>query len=101
MTGPDTASFTLIESFVDYKTGIFAAVSVAAAAASLVKPNGALSGVVAESKSNNTLAVASTVMGSISYVTASMPAAEREKLSWSLDEMLDWCTYEEQECDIA
>ncbi len=75
--------------------------SVAAQAASLVQPDGALASVIADAASNNTLAVASTVMGSISYVTASMPPAEREALSWSLSEMLIWCTYEERECDIA
>jgi hypothetical protein len=74
--------------------------SVAAQAASLVKPDGALASVVADAASNNTLAVASTIMGSVSYVTASMPTAERELLSWTLREMLVWCTYEERECDM-
>jgi hypothetical protein len=41
-----------------------------------------------------------TVTAALSYVTASMSVAERTALSWSLDDLLDWCTYEEKECDM-
>uniref|UniRef100_A0A914WA71 EGF-like domain-containing protein n=1 Tax=Plectus sambesii TaxID=2011161 RepID=A0A914WA71_9BILA len=78
------------------KTGM----SVIAQADNLVKPDGALSSIVANAAQNNTLAVSSTVSESVSYVTASLTAAERAKLSWSLDQMVMWCTYEERECNM-
>jgi hypothetical protein len=74
--------------------------NVAAEAAALVQPIGALSIVPALAAVNNTVAVGSTVSAALSYVTASLSEAERTALSWSLEDLLDWCTYEEKPCDI-
>uniref|UniRef100_A0A914WZY4 EGF-like domain-containing protein n=1 Tax=Plectus sambesii TaxID=2011161 RepID=A0A914WZY4_9BILA len=78
------------------RTGI----TVIAQAEDLVKPDGALSSVSAAGDDNNTLAVASTVSDALIFVAASLSVEERTSFSWTLQEMVDWCTYEGKECDM-
>uniref|UniRef100_A0A914WNS7 EGF-like domain-containing protein n=1 Tax=Plectus sambesii TaxID=2011161 RepID=A0A914WNS7_9BILA len=74
--------------------------NVVAQAENLIKSNGALSSVSTAGDDNNTLAVASTVSDALIFVAASLSVEERTSFSWTLDEMVDWCTYEGQDCDM-
>uniref|UniRef100_A0A914UP19 EGF-like domain-containing protein n=1 Tax=Plectus sambesii TaxID=2011161 RepID=A0A914UP19_9BILA len=65
----------------------------------LIKPDGPLSSIAAAAADNNTLAIDSAMSEGLAYAVASLSVEERTALSWTLEEMLDWCTYEEKECD--
>uniref|UniRef100_A0A914WBD6 EGF-like domain-containing protein n=1 Tax=Plectus sambesii TaxID=2011161 RepID=A0A914WBD6_9BILA len=73
---------------------------VIAQAQGLVKPGGPLSRVAGEGAQNNTLAVATGVIDAVAYLTSLLSTDDRVALSWTLDEMIDWCTYEEKPCDM-
>lgn len=69
-------------------------------AADLVAPGGALAAVSEAAADNNTLAVTAAVTDAVTYIVASLSPEQRSQLSWSLSDMVTWCTYEEKECDM-
>uniref|UniRef100_A0A914WEE9 EGF-like domain-containing protein n=1 Tax=Plectus sambesii TaxID=2011161 RepID=A0A914WEE9_9BILA len=66
----------------------------------MVKGGGPLDRVPELSGQNNTLAVGSMIGDAVPYVVAQLTEQERINMSWSYDEIFEWCTFEGHECNI-